>query len=171
MTTDVDSSDRDFGDVHRIGVERAGEILTLQRAAYVTEAKLHNDLQLPPLDQTVDEIVDELRNPEVIALGITSGARLVAAVRLTVHGDTAELGRLTVAPDLQGRGLGSRLLDAVDAWLPSAVARLELFTGEHSLANIRLYNRFGFREFRRRNVGTYDLVFFARSVISGETGG
>jgi hypothetical protein len=29
----------------------AGEILTLQRAAYVTEAQAHGDLTLPPLTQ------------------------------------------------------------------------------------------------------------------------
>ncbi len=32
----------------RLGAEDAGEVLTLQRAAYVTEAQAHADLNLPP---------------------------------------------------------------------------------------------------------------------------
>ncbi|MGJ3509042.1 hypothetical protein [Enemella sp. A6] len=38
----------------------AGEILTLQRAAYITEAIAHQDLALPPLTQTLGELHDDL---------------------------------------------------------------------------------------------------------------
>ena len=36
--------------------EDAGELLTLQRAAYVTEAQVYDDLRLPALVQTLDEL-------------------------------------------------------------------------------------------------------------------
>ena len=39
----------------RLGVADAGEVLTLQRAAYVTEARAHGDLDLPPLLETLAE--------------------------------------------------------------------------------------------------------------------
>ncbi|SIR92827.1 GNAT family N-acetyltransferase [Williamsia sterculiae] len=51
------------------------------------------------------------------ALGLRSaGWRLIAAVRVRVDSATwvAEVGRLVVAPDLQGRGLGGRLLNLVE---------------------------------------------------------
>jgi len=61
----------------------AGQLLTLQRAAYVTEAQAHRDLELPPLTETLDELITELVQPAVTALGIRDDTgRLIAAVRL-----------------------------------------------------------------------------------------
>ncbi|WP_298446230.1 GNAT family N-acetyltransferase [Gordonia sp. (in: high G+C Gram-positive bacteria)] len=142
----------------------AGEVLTLQRAAYVSEAIAHDDLALPPLVQTLDDLRAELADENVIGLGIRRGGRLVAAVRLRIRGRLAELGRLTVVPDLQGGGLGSRLLATIDDELPPGVDRVELFTGERSAANLRLYRRMGYVEDRRVNAGAYDLVFLSRAV-------
>jgi hypothetical protein len=47
------------------GPQDAGEILTVQRAAYVTEAQLHDDPWLPPLTQTLDALVAELARSTV----------------------------------------------------------------------------------------------------------
>ncbi|MFD5865293.1 GNAT family N-acetyltransferase [Agromyces sp. NPDC127015] len=130
---------------HPLTEAHAGELLTLQRAAYVSEAQLYLDAFLPALTQTLDEVRRELRHP---ALGVTLDRRLVAAVRWTVEGPTAHIGRLVVAPDQQGRGLGTTLLRAAEA--ASGAESFELFTGHLSAANIRLYEREGYREFRRQ---------------------
>src|SRR5690348_12560190 len=90
-----------------LGPADAGEVLTLQRAAYVTEAQLHDDLALPPLWQPLDELRAELADPAVRALGLREGHRLLAAVRARVDGATASVGRLAVVPDRQGEGLGT----------------------------------------------------------------
>ncbi|MGH3780647.1 MAG: GNAT family N-acetyltransferase [Pseudonocardiaceae bacterium] len=60
------------------------------------------------------ELAAELTDPQVLALGLREGARLVAAVRLRIEDEAAELGRLVVAPDREGQGLGSRLLRLSD---------------------------------------------------------
>jgi len=134
----------------RLGAKDAGEVLTLQRAAYVTEAQAHADLNLPPLRQSLAEVAAELADLEVLALGWRDpSGRLVAAVRARVTTDdsrVAEIGRLTVAPDYQGQRLGTRLLAAVEEQLPATVTALRLFTGEHSAGNLRLYARLGYRE-------------------------
>ncbi|MFZ2527615.1 MAG: GNAT family N-acetyltransferase [Rhodococcus sp. (in: high G+C Gram-positive bacteria)] len=146
----------------------AGELLTLQRAAYVTEAQAHDDVNLPPLVQSLDEVVCELAQPDVRAFGLRDGSgRLVAAVRVHLSPDhrIAELGRLVVAPDLQGRGRGSRLLELVEQRLPGQVTDLRLFTGEHSLGNLRLYSRFGYRETHRTPTASgYALIHLAKRV-------
>ncbi|WP_373278559.1 GNAT family N-acetyltransferase [Gordonia sputi] len=98
----------------------------------------------------------------VRAWGIRVNGRLVASMRIRVDRDVAEVMRLVVAPDMQGRGMGTRLLAAVDSVIPENVTRVELFTGERSVANIRLYQRMGYREIRRRDTGPYDLVYLAR---------
>ena len=76
---------------------------------------------------------------------------------------TAEIGRLTVAPDCQGQGLGSRLLAAVEAELPATVTALRLFTGERSEGNLRLYARAGYAETGRESTAAgYALVHLGK---------
>jgi hypothetical protein len=53
----------------RLDADDAGELLTLQRAAYVTEAQAHNDLALPPLTQSLAELRAELNDPLCVAWG------------------------------------------------------------------------------------------------------
>jgi ribosomal protein S18 acetylase RimI-like enzyme len=135
-----------------LGAADAGEVLTLQRAAYVTEAQLHEDLSLPALRQSLSELSVELDRSEVLAIGWRAqNGRLLAAVRATVRTDDAraEIGRLAVVPDGQGQGLGTRLLSALEARLPAGVSELRLFTGERSEANLRLYRRLGYVETHR----------------------
>lgn len=142
-----------------IAVGDAGEVLTLQRAAYVTEAQLHTDPFLPALTQRLDELEDELRSGD--GLVATLGERVVAAVRWTVRGDTVHIARLIVAPDLQGRGLGTRLLRLAEQHSGAAIA--ELFTGHLSEANLRLYRREGYVETRREPLpGGVILVHLAK---------
>jgi GNAT superfamily N-acetyltransferase len=71
--------------------------------------------------------------------------------------------RVAVAPDWQGRGLGTALIEHVHATLPATVTQTELFTGSRSLANLRLYERLGYTEFDRTPLPTgYELVRMQR---------
>ncbi|MDJ0361912.1 GNAT family N-acetyltransferase [Rhodococcus sp. H29-C3] len=145
----------------------AGELFTLQRAAYVTEAQAHEDLNLPPLVESLTEVTNELDKPEVDSFGLRDGAqRLVGAVRVRVlpaNARCAEVGRLVVAPDVQGRGLGSRLLELVEERLSEDITELKLFTGEHSVGNLRLYSRFSYRETHRvPTANGYALVYLSK---------
>jgi ribosomal protein S18 acetylase RimI-like enzyme len=151
----------------RLGVEDAGELLTLQRAAYVTEAQSHDDPRLPPLLQTLAELQAELSSPDVVALGIRDHGRLVATVRLR-HGaadpGVAELARLAVAPDRQGEGMGTRLLIEAERHTRPGVTAIVLITGEHSHGNLRLYDRHGYVETRRTPAGTHEVVHMRKTI-------
>ena len=57
----------------------AGELLTLQRAAFVTEARLNGSLELPPLTETLAELAASV--DDAIVLLARQQGRLVAAVR------------------------------------------------------------------------------------------
>jgi ribosomal protein S18 acetylase RimI-like enzyme len=128
--------------------EKAGEVLTLQRAAFVTEARLYGTTEIPPLVETLDDLRRELTS--AVAVGALSAGRLVGAVRLTIEGPIGWISRLAVAPDQQGNGIGSGLLDAVEAAAPSGVLRFQLAAGHKSGANVAMYERRGYREFSRR---------------------
>ena len=140
----------------------AGEVLTLQRAAFVTEAQAYRDPHIPPLTQTLTDLHAELGEQFCHGWGIRDAGRLVACVRAHVSGETAELVRLVVAPDQQGCGIGTRLLLAADDLLPPQVRTISLFTGQHSQANLRLYRRHGYRQTHTTQAGAYLLVHLAK---------
>ena len=128
--------------------DAVGELLTLQRAAYVTEALLYDDVRLPALVQTLDELAAELTGSRCLAA--LAGTRMVGAVRFREQDGVLHIGRLVVAPDRQGSGIGSRLLAAAEA--ATASRRATLFTGHLSVANLRLYERHGYQESRRERL-------------------
>lgn len=55
-----------------------GEVLTLQRAGFVTGARAHRDHLLPPLAQTLADLQAELREPSCPGWGIREAGRFVA---------------------------------------------------------------------------------------------
>jgi ribosomal protein S18 acetylase RimI-like enzyme len=119
----------------------AGEILTVQRAAFVSEALIYGDPDMPPLVQTLEELQAEIADGEGWVARI--GPRLVGVIRCRETDELLLIGRIAIAPDLQGSGIGRALLEAAedDSHAPEA----ELFTGSLSEANIRLYERCGYR--------------------------
>ena len=126
----------------------AGEVMTLQRAAFVQEALIYGSPEMPPFTQTLEEVESELQeNLGVVAL---DGARMIGALRARVDGDLLLVGRIAIAPDRAGEGIGSALLEAVERRGADAGAtEAELFTGSLSEANLRLYERLGYRETQR----------------------
>jgi ribosomal protein S18 acetylase RimI-like enzyme len=126
----------------------AGEVCTVQRAAFVAEAQLYGDPHLPPLVETPAQIVADLESCGGF-VAVLHG-RLVGCVRVRVDGRQLHIGRLAVAPDLQGRGIGAALL-ALAETAASADEAL-LFTGHLSEGNLRLYGRAGYVEQRRVRV-------------------
>jgi ribosomal protein S18 acetylase RimI-like enzyme len=145
----------------------AGELLTLQRAAYTTEGQIYGDPFIPPLTQTLEELAQELRDA-ALALKAVLGTRMVGAVRAHLDGTTARIGRLMVAPDLQGQGIGTQLVRAAENALADQVERFELFTGNGNPANMRLYLRIGYRERRSEDAGNgLTLVHLDKSANPG----
>jgi ribosomal protein S18 acetylase RimI-like enzyme len=135
----------------------AAAILTLQRLAYQSEAALYDDWAIPPLTQTLDQITAEFAT-HLFLKAVAGNGEIIGSARARVDGaGTAHIGRLIVSPDCQGRGIGTRLMHAIEEALPDA-ARFELFTGSKSEGNLRLYQRLGYREFRRERA-TPDLTF------------
>lgn len=143
--------ERDVGEIvlSPISPEDAGEVLTVQRAAFVSEALIYGAVDMPPLTQTLEEIEAELRECDGWVARV--GGRLVGAIRTREADGLLLIGRIAIAPDMQGSGIGRLLLEAAESH--SAAAEAELFTGSLSAANIRLYERCGYRETERVDQG------------------
>ena len=124
----------------------AGELLTLQRACWVSEARANDTHDIPPLVESVDDVTQGMRDWQTWV--VREGGRLVASVRARSHPEddsTWQIGRLMVAPDLQGRGLGMALLAHAEAQAPSGTAAYWLNTGSDSDRNLRSYRKAGYR--------------------------
>jgi ribosomal protein S18 acetylase RimI-like enzyme len=130
-------------------VDEAEQILALQRLSYRTEAALYDDWTLPPLTQTLQELLEQYDHHTILAARL--GDEVVGSVRASLKDGTCYVGRLVVHPRLQRRGLGVRLMREIEASFPDA-RRYELFTGHLSEGNLRLYRRLGYEEFREEPI-------------------
>jgi tRNA (guanine37-N1)-methyltransferase len=123
----------------------AGELLTLQRACWVDDAITLGWLGVPALHESLDDVVADLDRWDTCVL--RSAGRLVGAVRGRTSDDGRSwvIGRLMVAPDLRGRGLGRWLLTRAEQRAPDQVETYVVVVGDSSTRNLRLYRRAGYR--------------------------
>jgi ribosomal protein S18 acetylase RimI-like enzyme len=143
--------------------EDAVEILALQRLAYQSEADLYSDPTIPPLTQTLEGLVKDFADK--VFLKAVSDSGIVGSVRVHWHGHTVHVERLIVAPSHQGVGIGTELMRRAEA-LHHDAQRCELFTGHKSVRNIRLYQRLGYRQFKREVLHDGLEIVFLEKVLS-----
>ena len=155
-------------DIRPVTVDDAGELLTLRRAAFVTEAQQYGDPNIPPLTQTLAELRADLQADGVITLGAWWDHRLVGSIRVLVEGAKATLGRFAGAPDLQGKGIGTELLSAILPVLPDGIEEVWVFTGRDSLQNIALYNKAGYEHQHDQTAGDLTYAYLRKLLGDGE---
>ena len=132
----------------------AGELLTLQRACWSPEADAGRAAQAPALVETLEQVAERLGARETYV--VRSGGRLVASVRARRDpGDPTvwEIGRLMVAPDLQGRGHGRALLAFAEGLAPSGTRTFRLLGGARDDRDLRARRRAGYRRAGYRRAG------------------
>ncbi len=149
----------------RISPDDAGEVLTIQRAAFVSEALIYGSVDMPPLVQTLEELEAELRHADGWVARLSG--RLVGAIRTRQADGLLLIGRIAIAPDMQGFGIGRALLEAAEN--DSDAEQAELFTGSLSEANIRLYEHCGYVETERVEKGDGIQEVFLRKDLGRQT--
>ena len=115
--------------IERASIEDAQDILELQKLAYVSEADILDDFTIPPLHQTIDEVLSEFDNQ--VFLKVELEGRIIGSVRCYLQDGTCHIGKLIVHPAHQNRGIGTQLLRAAEDQYPDA-RRCELFTSHRS---------------------------------------
>ena len=131
------------------------EILALQYLAYQSEAELFGSKDIPPLKQTLDEVIEEFNTGIILKLTDENGT-IIGSVRATEKNGTVYIGKLMVHPYHRCKGYGSKLLSEIESCYPDK--RFELFTSTRSIDNIRLYEKVGYKIFDRKPVDD-ELVF------------
>lgn len=140
----------------------AEDILALQKQAYLSEAVLNADADIPPLTQTLPELQREFQRKHIIK--IEQHGRIIASGQAYLQDDTCYIGRMSVLPALQGQGIGSHILAALEQYFGQA-RRYELFTGERSIANLAMYQRRGYLPFKTAKLGKTTIVFLEKIII------
>jgi GNAT superfamily N-acetyltransferase len=118
------------------------EILVLQRCCWAGEAISNGTLAIPALHESLDDVAHWVAEMDVWTLRVDG--RLIGGVRGERVGDDWEIGRLMVAPDQGGRGIGRWLLAHIEQQAPPSTTRFGLFTGRLSERNRRMYGRAGY---------------------------
>jgi GNAT superfamily N-acetyltransferase len=137
----------------------AAEVLEIQRAAYRVEADLIEFDRIPPLHESLDELVAF----PFVWLGIRGADGRVAAALAYIETDgEIDIHRLVVAPDRFRDGLGSALIDALDGR-----ARIIVSTGSANTVAHRFYESLGFSPTRSEMIHPdLSITHFVREGLS-----
>lgn len=131
------------------------EILDLQYLAYQSEARLFDNEDIPPLNQTLADVENEYQRG-IILKAIDDDKTIIGSVRAFCDNGTVYIGKLMVHPSKQGHGIGTQLLLEMEKQYPKQ--RYELFTSTRSEKNIVLYKKLGYKIFDEKQV-TEELRF------------
>jgi len=140
--------------------EDLSEILQLQKEAYLSEAEIYNDYNIPPLTQDIDSLKKEFEKGNILKAMI--GNELVGSVRAYKENTTCYIGKLIVKESQQNKGIGKSLMQAIEN-LYVDCKRFELFTGMKSGKNLFLYKKLGYVPFKEEKINDrLTLVFLEK---------
>lgn len=131
------------------------EILDLQYLAYQSEARLFDNEDIPPLNQTLVDVENEYQRG-IILKALDEDKTIIGSVRAFCDNGTVYIGKLMVHPSKQRQGIGTQLLLEIERQYPKQ--RYELFTSTRSEKNIALYKKLGYKIFDEEQV-TEELRF------------
>ncbi|MEV4223316.1 GNAT family N-acetyltransferase [Nonomuraea sp. NPDC049725] len=129
--------------VRELTPDDAAEVLVLQRCCWVDEAQANDTLDIPALGESLERVRAWLGAWQ--GTGLWRDGRLLGMVRTRRAGDDWHVGRLGVAPDLRGQGVGRWLLRRAEAAADADCRRVVLSTGAGSRRNLALYHAEGYR--------------------------
>ena len=139
------------------------DILTLQRLACQGEGERYGGFTLPPLLQTLNEIMADFDTQLFLKAVIDS--EIVGSVRAYEKYGTCYVGRLIVHPDFQNRGIGTHLMDEIESRF-AYVERYELFTGQASEMPLHIYEKRDYKPFRIKKLHEgLTLVYLEKRVL------
>jgi len=120
---------------------QAAQVLSVQREAYQVEADLIGFREIPPLLESLDELMQSAE----IFLGYETPGKLLGFIALETDTPRAmTISRLCVSPAAFRQGIASRLLSSVFSGFPE-VHTFQVTTGAGNVPAIAFYTRAGFR--------------------------
>ncbi|MDR2910674.1 MAG: GNAT family N-acetyltransferase [Bacteroidales bacterium] len=148
-------------DIKKATFDDLPKILSLQKLAYLSEAKLVNNYSIQPLTQTLEELEKEFTQNIILKIEDDKNNKIIGSVRFYEKDNRVYVGKLMVHPDYQNKGIGTKLLKTIETYYKDKT--FELFTSSKSEKNIRLYEKIGYKEFKREKVSEeLELIFMEK---------
>jgi GNAT superfamily N-acetyltransferase len=121
-----------------------------------------------PWDEDLDEIEDVyLGSGGEFLVGILEGEVVAMGALKRLPSDAAEVKRMRVRPELQRRGYGQAMLDALHRRAAElGYSTLRLDTTVQQLAARHLYLGNGYSEVGRGSIGPFECVFYERGTVA-----
>lgn len=142
-------------------VSDAEEIFALQKIAYISEAEIYNDYNIPPLVQTLEQVKNQFENH--LFLKVLHEGKIIGSVRASVVDGVCTIYTLIVHPDFQNRGIGTSLIKKIEEMF-SDCKRFEIFTGHKSERNLYLYQKLGYKIFKTEKIKDgLNMVYLAKA--------
>lgn len=127
--------------------DEAGEILRIQKEAFLPATRRYGDVRLPPLLETADDVLRDITRHLVLVATDSSG-RILGSVRGKRRVGCVYVGRLVVDPEAQRHGVATALMLDLERRFPDAEC-FKLFTGGLNEPGMGLYLKLGYIETRR----------------------
>jgi putative acetyltransferase len=103
-------------------------------------------LELTPAEHCYHLRVEEMAGPSTTVFVARDDGVAIGCGALKRHGGIGEVKRMYTRPSHQGRGIGSRIVEAIEALARTeSLEQLVLETGDRHPAAYRVYARAGFR--------------------------
>lgn len=138
-------------------------ILDIQRKAFLQEAIRYEDLSMPPMVETLEQMEAMFENGTVFFKYILDD-RIVGSVRGKLDNGACHIGRLIVLPDHQNKGIGKILMNELETFFSTKCQSFKIFTGEKSIHTINLYTRLDYKIIHTQNEGDYSLIFMEKVI-------
>jgi ribosomal protein S18 acetylase RimI-like enzyme len=121
--------------------EIAKRVLSLQREAYKIEAELIGSMDIPPLKESLQELMD----CEEKFVGLFEQEELIGVTSYKVEKGQLDIHRLMVKPGHFRKGVARKLLTHLEKAIPD-VHEMIVSTGAANLPAVQLYQKLGFRK-------------------------
>jgi GNAT superfamily N-acetyltransferase len=130
------------------------KILELQKIAYLSEAEIHNDYSIQPLNQSIEELEREYEKN--IILKLINNNIIIGSIRAFEENNCVFIGKLIVHPEYQNKGYGTKLLLEIETYFKCKI--FKLFTSLKSIKNLHIYKKNGYKEIKQEK-GLGDIIF------------
>jgi N-acetylglutamate synthase-like GNAT family acetyltransferase len=117
------------------------DILSLQKLAFQSEAKLFNDYSITPLTQSLESIEENFKNN--LYLKAVHDGKILGLIRAFEKENICYIGRLIVHPDHQNKGIGKSLMYHIEE-LFNGCMMYSLYTAKRVSKNLYFYNKLGY---------------------------
>ncbi len=133
----------------------AREVVALVNVAYI----LHRNI-FPHERTTLAGLEEALTESELVLLRTTPEQKILGSGLIHQQEQALHLGMLAVEPDQQGRGLGTRLVRAVEQIARQRCLKEVVLTAVRNIGNVDYYLHLGFRIVKeeRLPVGTWQAI-------------